>query len=174
MDESSVTLNPNQDCPLTWGWYLKVMASVTLLVAVAGSPYWLPTQGLSFPGGQSGWGQILAGQLLALSGLAFYGLSYYKLRSLMKGTLSCPETLVTEGFPWSRIRHPMYLADLWWTFGMALILPPVLGLSLWVLLAGGAIVQAREEDRFLARQFPETHCQWSKQTGLIFPRFRRG
>lgn len=144
--------------PGPW-WWAKVAASVALVVHVT---YVLLTGGApSGPG-------FAAGQLLAVAGAAIYPWSAIVLRR-ESGGMAAPRHLVTRGALYSVVRHPLYLADILWTCGLALLAGTGPAFGLAAVAAVGAVMQARREDREMAALFPAEHAQWRARTGLIVP-----
>jgi protein-S-isoprenylcysteine O-methyltransferase Ste14 len=173
-NRNDVTLASAPTCPLSWGWYLKVLASAGLMVGlmVAAIPTmgdraeihgWFPSPRLS------SFLLMTIGQVVALAGLCFYIGSYLSLRRQLKGTLNQPTRLVSSGYPWGRIRHPMYLADIVWLLGFSLMAGWPWSVGLWVAVVVGVWVQLHAEEEHMAKVFPEDHAEWKTRSGRLLP-----
>lgn len=54
--------------------------------------------------------------------------------------------------------------------GLALLAPSVAAGLILVVAIAALVIQARSEDEFLARRFPDAHGQWRTRSGLLLPR----
>lgn len=70
------------------------------------------------------------------------------------------------------IRHPMYTGLLAMAFGLAILLQKPWGIALAVALTLFFNLKAREEERRLARYYPE-YADYQRTTGRFLPRWRR-
>ncbi len=136
---------------------------VFLLVADAFYPYWMkPT----------GWAAgRMAGIILWMAGSAWAAYSVWYLRYAFSIE---PEArrLVTGG-PYKTARHPVYLGYFAQYLGMALLFPTFqfgLALLAWFLLMADRM---RNEERVLARAFPEYEEYRRRVTALGFTRALR-
>jgi len=84
-----------------------------------------------------------------------------------------PDTLVTRGWLFARVRHPMYLFDLLVGSMFYLLRPDPVSSVLWILLVTIVIGLARHEDRRMAQRFGAEHDAWRQRSGLLLPRFSR-
>jgi protein-S-isoprenylcysteine O-methyltransferase Ste14 len=148
--------------PLSLWWWVKVSASIFLLaylvVALFGDFRVAPM--VSFP--------VVAGQAVVMVGGAIYLLNAAALQRAAED-MAAPRQLVTSGGLYGVVRHPMYLADILWTLGLAMLVGDTVTLLLWLAVIAGAVGQARVEDVWLAHRFGEAHAAWSARTRLILP-----
>jgi hypothetical protein len=63
----------------------------------------------------------------------------------------------------------MYTADLVMYLGFVLMAPSAVALGVYAVAVLALYRQARVEDAFLARRFPEAHRAWANRTGLLLP-----
>jgi protein-S-isoprenylcysteine O-methyltransferase Ste14 len=104
----------------------------------------------------------VAGVLMVLSGLA--------LRSWAAGILRKDKELTVTG-PYRLIRNPLYVGSFLMMFGFCALIGDV---SNVFLMAGPLVVlyviKVRQEERLLARLFPEQWIEYSRTTPRFFPR----
>jgi protein-S-isoprenylcysteine O-methyltransferase Ste14 len=111
---------------------------------------------------------LFVGQALAILGGCIH-LWHYAILKRSLTNLRSPQTLVTRGGLFARVRHPMYLGDSLLIAGFFLIE------SDWValLIALSALISltrlCKSEDRRLASLFPEEHKEWKKRTRRLIP-----
>ncbi len=143
---------------LPWFWWVKVGATIALLLYSCEALFtkWIPPIPL--------W----IGQVVAVTFFILYMWNYIVLKRQVR-KVQDPLTLVTSGGLWGLVRHPMYLADLLWTFGIALMISDWIGYLLWLIIAAAVVSTARDEDRFLAARFPGEHAKWRNHTKLLIP-----
>lgn len=99
------------------------------------------------------------------------GIYIWNYAVLKRGTadLERPAMLVDRGALFEVVRHPMYLADLVWTAGLALTVGGWLATVLCAGFAAATVLTARHEDTALASRFPEAHAAWRCRTWLLVP-----
>ncbi|HSR69142.1 MAG TPA: isoprenylcysteine carboxylmethyltransferase family protein [Acidobacteriota bacterium] len=79
--------------------------------------------------------------------------------------------LITDG-PFSKVRHPLYLAFFLLTAGTALALADWAGIALALPLSlGGAAVRARNEERLLRKEFGERFEVYAQEVPFLLPSF---
>ena len=88
-----------------------------------------------------------------------------------RGHVHAADKLVTVG-PYSRVRHPLYISNTGFAFGIAFF---HLGVSLWILpfmfvVAAFEIALSRIEDRFLEQKFGDVWRAWAAKTPAFIPR----
>jgi len=88
-----------------------------------------------------------------------------------RGHVHAADKLVTVG-PYSRVRHPLYISNTGFAFGIAFF---HLGVSLWILpfmfvVAAFEITLSRIEDRFLEQKFGDVWRAWAAKTPAFIPR----
>ncbi len=109
---------------------------------------------------------VLAGG--ALLGWAFRSLGRFATLEMRVG----PDHRVVREGPYTRLRHPMYTANLLWSAGFALTLlsPPLAAAAVLVLTL--AVYRAREEERlFLASaHLQREYARYLGTTGRFLPR----
>jgi protein-S-isoprenylcysteine O-methyltransferase Ste14 len=74
-----------------------------------------------------------------------------------------------SGFPWRRIRHPMYLADLVWLLGFALMAGLPASFPLWLIVVTGVWMQVQTEEKYLLDRFPKEFPEWKTRSGRLMP-----
>ena len=111
---------------------------------------------------------VIFAQIITIVGGALYCWHYLILRS-GNTDMSAPKTLINKGGLYSVIRHPMYFADAVCYTGLALFW--LNGLSMLVLITAylALFMQAREEDGYIAKLFPERYSDWAARTRLLVP-----
>ena len=81
------------------------------------------------------------------------------------------DRLVTEGV-YSRVRHPMYAAFIWLSWG-AFLRWPTLRIAVMVLWTDMVLfLWSRLEERLLQARFGEEYSLYKKRVGMLIPRFR--
>ena len=88
-----------------------------------------------------------------------------------RGHVHAADKLVTVG-PYSCVRHPLYISNTGFAFGIAFF---HLGVSLWILpfmfvVAAFEIALSRIEDRFLEQKFGDVWRAWAAKTPAFIPR----
>ena len=119
------------------------------------SPWALPLGAFA----QSGWLCLLLGVVLTLSAV----FSFWKARTTIIPR-EAPNGLITDGI-FRITRNPIYLADVLFLLGAALILENLVGLILVPLFAG--FLQRRfilGEEQTLRKAFPEAFDRYASQT----------
>ena len=104
---------------------------------------------------------------LAGLGLAVWARIYLGGNWGMPMTEKTTPDLVTSG-PYSRVRHPIYTGILLGMIGTGI------AVSLWylivaVLLGGYFVYSARNEERYLASQFPDAYPEYKRSTKMLIP-----
>lgn len=82
-------------------------------------------------------------------------------------------SLVTNGI-YSKIRHPQYVGFIGFTLGWLVYWPTMLNFFLWPVLFLAYVSQAYREDNFLSEKYGSSFEAYRTQTGMFFPRFKRG
>jgi protein-S-isoprenylcysteine O-methyltransferase Ste14 len=110
------------------------------------------------------------GMLLRAGGLALSGWSRLTLGSAFSRAIEPVrgEPLVRRG-PYARVRHPLYLAHLVMSAGVALMTANLVHAGVWVILAAVLLPRAVMEDRALARAFGDAWREYARRTGLLWP-----
>jgi protein-S-isoprenylcysteine O-methyltransferase Ste14 len=104
-----------------------------------------------------------AGEFLLLLGLA--------LRSWAAGTLHKASEITSSG-PYSLVRNPLYVGSFFMMLGFSILLRD--WLATWIVL--GPILamylnKVNQEERFLARCFPEAWSAYARRIPRFFPNF---
>lgn len=105
------------------------------------------------------------GELLIASGIL--------LRTWAAGTIRKSKSLTMSG-PYELVRNPLYVGSFLLMFGFAVLLRD--WIAMWVFL--GPILamylnKVRQEEIYLARNFPEVWPAYAEQTPRYFPHFDR-
>jgi protein-S-isoprenylcysteine O-methyltransferase Ste14 len=116
----------------------------------------------------------ILGVILTWSGIGLAIWARYHLAENWSARITIKEDhqLIRTG-PYSRLRHPIYSGLILATIGSAIVIDQwrcVLGLCLVVF---GYCLKARKEEAMLIQQFGDAFRDHQKQTGFLFPRFRR-
>ncbi|ANB02054.1 isoprenylcysteine carboxylmethyltransferase family protein [Ectothiorhodospira sp. BSL-9] len=143
-------------------WWTKVAASGVLIGLVIER---------FVAGGLPGWPSpaIPLAQLLVVVG-GCITLAHYTVLRRKGVTCTEPQELVRSGGLFPSTRHPMYLGDAVTCVGLAMLAPSVAAGLILVVAIAALVIQARLEDKFLARRFPIEHGQWRARSGLLLPR----
>ena len=100
-------------------------------------------------------------------------LTHFGLRALgacfSKGSIPAGARLVTSG-PYSRVRHPLYLAMFLVSAGASLVTLDALVAASAVGMGVSLVFRARREDRLLAERFGEAWQDYTRTTGRLLPR----
>jgi protein-S-isoprenylcysteine O-methyltransferase Ste14 len=131
---------------------LLLSAAVRLAVLLLGTSIFLAGLGLYL------WGMATLGAMFAPS-------TGFGVR------LQAEHRLVTSG-PFSRVRHPMYLAVILSFFG-GLLLFRTWTMLVFAVCMLGLVVRARREEALLAAEFGEAWRAWSRQVPAWVPHLRR-
>lgn len=145
-------------------WYLKVVLGFGLIAhLVLNTHYFLFDTLLSLP-------SFLGQALVLLGGVSviFHYLCLNKHRSQSWRA----RQLATHSGLYRYVRHPMYLSDMIMYTGFVVLNYTLVAVILWLLSLFALYQQAKTEDCQMSKEFPETHAQWKKRTGLLLPRFR--
>ncbi len=114
------------------------------------------------------------GIMLALACIPFLGWIHRTLDRQYSAVLEIKEghLLITDG-PYSKVRHPMYIALNSFSFGEALLTANflIIGFSILVILLFPFVV--RKEEQMLLDTFGEEYSEYMKRTGRFFPRIRK-
>ncbi len=108
--------------------------------------------------------------LLALSfinWIVMFPLAMYHNRSVIRSAAGV-ERIVTSG-PYRFVRHPIYSADIFLAWGIALAFPylPLVLSAAWLTIVQYA--WARMEERALAGRFPGEYGEYKKKTPMLLP-----
>ena len=115
---------------------------------------------------------IVIGILMIIDALALLAWSHSALRERFSTTIGTDQvtTLVQSG-PYRYLRHPMYLAYIWYFLGLfcvsGSILVSALGLSIILSLV---MLRLPYEEQQLMRQFPHSYARYKQQTRAFIPR----
>jgi protein-S-isoprenylcysteine O-methyltransferase Ste14 len=77
--------------------------------------------------------------------------------------------LITTG-PYSRIRHPLYVGMLGWSFSLLLLTANWIFVAVCVLSAGGLLYRIPTEEQMMIEAFDEEYKAYMKRTGRFFPK----
>ena len=100
------------------------------------------------------------------AGIYFWHFALLKRRNRR---MQSPDELVTSGGLFSMVRHPMYLADMIYYAGLAMMWPGTISIGLVMVSWVALINQARIEDAWCGQRFTVQHSQWSQNTRMILP-----
>lgn len=142
-------------------WLAKVLFSLALILYGAASAILRPGA-VAFSG-------IIAAALLMILG-ALIHLWHYGLLKRTAGELGRPARLVTTRGFFPYIRHPMYLGDAIMSAGAWLLsadAPATIILILFLLTLPPLV---HDEDRMMARAFPDEYPDWAARTRRLLPR----
>ncbi len=120
---------------------------------------------------------LLLGMSIFLAGLGLYLWGMATLGAMFAPStgfgvrLQAEHRLVTSG-PFSRVRHPMYLAVILSFFGGLLVFRTWTMLVFFVGMFG-LILRARREEALLAAEFGEAWHAWARDVPAWFPRLKR-
>lgn len=85
------------------------------------------------------------------------------------------DTKLRTSWPYSLVRHPMYLSELLWPIGWSICWGSVFGLVLTPFWCIGGAVHILAEEQQLEEQLGHQYLEYRKLVpGRIFPRFRSG
>ena len=142
-------------------WYTKVgLGAVLVAGIVARFGFNVKLHTLSVP--------IGLGQALVCLGVGIYFYHYLILKRRFK-RLSSPDQLEHGSGLYRWVRHPMYFGDLIYYTGMALMWPGWPAFLIWSCAAVAVHQQAKEEDNWCAKQFPQEHEEWKARSHLLVP-----
>lgn len=156
---SSVSTNPR---PITFrDVFFGSLISPTLVIGTAvGVDQWLGSPALlSFP-------LNLAGGIFIILGLSLALRCFKTIPTVPKQVV-----LVTWG-PWARVRHPIYLAELVNSFGLAMLVGTTLLLVAFLGHLLLAVIAAACEERSVRRRFLQEYKQYARRTPGWIPRIR--
>ena len=106
---------------------------------------------------------VLLGLLLALVARIALGRNWSGSVQIKEG-----HELVTKG-PYAFVRHPIYSAILLMVIGTALVLGNLGALLSIPFAFAGCWIKLRQEERFMAREFPETYSAYAARTKRLIP-----
>jgi len=150
---------PAPVAPRLW-WRVKIAAGAALIALLFGHfVFDLPAADASFP--------REVAQLLAVAG-GLFTIWHHRILA-MAVEEGCPTRLVNTGGCYPFIRHPMYLGDLVLYLGLALLVPALVTAVLAAVGAVALMLQARAEDRYLARHYGDAFDRWRRNSGLLLP-----
>lgn len=110
----------------------------------------------------------IVAQILVLLGAGLHLGHYWILKTRLED-VSAPETLVTSGGLFPRVRHPMYLGDAILYLGLVGLAADAVAAGLYVTAVVGIVGQCRVEDRHLAREFGPAFERWARRTHALMP-----
>lgn len=110
----------------------------------------------------------LAGPACIVTGFLILGWGYVTLKTRVSD-LSRPATLVTRDGPLRWIRHPMYLGEMLWMAGFALLSGDPLASGLALSGGLGLFLQTRREESALKESFPAEHAEWRSRSWNLIP-----
>lgn len=141
-------------------WLPKVLLSLALLLYGA-------TVAILRPGAVS-FSSTLAAALLMILGAGIH-LWHYGILKREAGGLGRPARLVTTRGFFPSIRHPMYLGDAIMSAGGWLLSADASATVLLVLFLLTLLPLVRDEDRMMARAFPDQFASWQDRTWRLLP-----
>ncbi|MEM9227649.1 MAG: methyltransferase [Verrucomicrobiota bacterium] len=100
---------------------------------------------------------------------AVINLAHYRILKRAAPHLGDPEELATCGGFLRWIRHPMYLGELIFVFGLALLIYSPLALILTAVYLYAIIRLTAAEDQQMAARFGHEHAAWSNKTHALLP-----
>lgn len=151
---------PSEDLSLHW-WWLKISLGCALIVGVVAQfGFSVELAKFDFP--------VLLAQAIVTVGVALYVWNFLVVKRA-NPAMATTENLITSKGLYGLVRHPMYLGDLIYYLGLALLWPSALSLLLYGLAAVALVLQSREEDRWCAAKFASAHGHWRKISKLLIP-----
>jgi protein-S-isoprenylcysteine O-methyltransferase Ste14 len=88
--------------------------------------------------------------------------------------VTSPEQSIIRHGPYARVRHPAYTARLLCTLGIPLLMNAYLTLLIMMALDSAAVAaRIVLEERELGLRFGPAYRKYQKETGALWPRFRR-
>lgn len=149
----------NEEHSIFW-WSIKVVCGATLIGSLFLMVIYQAPSLFRVP--------VVFSQALVLIG-ASVALWQYRILKRNGCDISVPKRLVYKGGLYSRLRHPMYFADMIAYTGLFLLMPNmltafVLGLAYYALFR-----QAQVEDFYLASRFPREFQKWQLSSRMIVP-----
>lgn len=164
---NQILRNSSQDpkrLRLRW-WMVKVVCGSALIAALILKTiyvfpnYWISLTRIS---------ATTLAQSFCLIGflVLFY---HYKLLKQCSKNIGSPTTLLTDKGLYKWLRHPMYLADFIWFFGMFMLCANPLTLVILLIAYGALILHIKEEERYLANLFGDAFKQWQRKTKMLLP-----
>ena len=160
---------------LNAGWLLLGLLPLGFYILGAANPFWVygTSLNISFPGGVF---VQVAGLLMILGGIALVSWSVRTLGRFMVLPIQVrsDHELITQG-PYSRIRHPAYVAFMLLNAGSMLLFLHFILIGGFVAYFAIAEVRARREEALLGSQdgFGEKYREYMSRTGRFLPTFRR-
>jgi protein-S-isoprenylcysteine O-methyltransferase Ste14 len=161
---------------LNLNWWLTaspfLLAAALLLAALIGALAPAAPGGDLFPPAVAAFALVGSVSSIALIGLTIA--AHSEPLSLWHQADDAPRSLVTGG-PYTRVRHPFYLAFILGMIGVAAALPHWTTAAL--LLAAAAQLNRtarREERRLLDSAFGAEYARYMRRTGRFLPALRRG
>jgi len=106
-----------------------------------------------------------AGSILFITGLLFFlvcAIMIYSAKFTSKGAVI--------GGPYARIRHPQYLALAICGAGLAILWPRILTPVLWCLMVLVYFWLAKDEERRMLSNDPDTYHAYMNKTGMFLPK----
>lgn len=110
------------------------------------------------------------GLLLTIGGLVLAFWARATLGGNWSGLVTFKEdhTLVRTG-PYASVRHPIYTAILTMFLGTAIAYGTLAAVGAFPLAVVSFVVKARQEERLLARHFPEEYAEYRTHTSMLVP-----
>jgi len=94
---------------------------------------------------------------------------HYFILKRAHSNLEKPTNLVRHGGLFRRLRHPMYFGDTLMFSGYWLIAPNWYSLAILMLAYVAITLQAKVEDKDMARRFPTDFNHWVRSSRLLLP-----
>lgn len=110
----------------------------------------------------------IGGLIIGLIGALLSILALWSLRRSFS-LMSEVRELVSSGL-YSRIRHPLYMAEIIHIFGVAILSGTPVGLWLFVIALAMQVVRAKVEEHKFLLAVPE-YAEFRERTGFLWPKF---
>jgi protein-S-isoprenylcysteine O-methyltransferase Ste14 len=165
-------LTPDSAAIRREGWWMfafRVIAFfglIGMLASFAFGAAWVAALAVPCPAWLRG-----AGFFLGIASLGLWTWTQAALGRLWSANLMLREKhrLITTG-PYARIRHPLYLAMIGWSAGLALVAANWVFLALALVVSSVFIVRVPREEQMLLDQFGDGYRSYMERTGGFFPR----
>ena len=154
-----VNSKPPQRHRMRW-WMTKVVFGCALIAALIFKTIYVISSYWKFP--------IVLAQAFCVVGF-FLVIYHYLLLKKDNNNIESPKHLVTNKGLYRWLRHPMYLADFIWFFGIFMLFANPVTLLLLVIAYGALWLHIQEEERHLAYLFEDDFEQWRLKTNLLIP-----
>ena len=145
---------------------MRSLALITCLVLYGFNPSWMSVLTLDLPAFIR-W----AGILLGVFSLIFYAWSRAVLGEAWSSHLETRknQALVTTG-PYTRVRHPIYLAMLGFLVSLAIVTANLLFFALLAFSVIDLALRIPKEEQIMIEAFGEDYKAYMQRTGRLFPK----